>query len=33
VDRTSKVKQGQETELTVDVTEVDEEAGKVTVNL
>ncbi|CDX39105.1 hypothetical protein MPLSOD_340162 [Mesorhizobium sp. SOD10] len=27
------MKQGQETELTVDVTEVDEEAGKVTVNL
>jgi hypothetical protein len=33
VDRTSKVRQGQEIELVGDVTRVDEEAGKVTVNL
>ena len=33
VDRTSKVKHGQEIELVGDVTYVDEEAGKVTVNL
>ncbi|MEI9403566.1 hypothetical protein [Mesorhizobium argentiipisi] len=33
VDRTSKVKHGQEIELIGDVTRVDEEAGKVTVNL
>jgi 2-phosphoglycerate kinase len=33
LDRTSKVKQGQEIELIGDVTYVDEEAGKVTVNL
>ncbi|MEI9406722.1 hypothetical protein O7A05_31870 [Mesorhizobium sp. Cs1330R2N1] len=33
VDRTSKVKHGQEIELIGDLTRVDEEAGKVTVNL
>ncbi|WP_434723033.1 hypothetical protein [Mesorhizobium sp. RIZ17] len=33
VDRTTKVKQGQPIELVGDVTHVDDEAGKVTVNL